>query len=1169
MPRKVYALFVGIDEYASPVRPLHGCVNDIQRMKTLLEKRIRSEQDEFIPRTLTNSQATRANIIAAFETHLAQAGSEDVVLFYYSGHGSQEMAPPEFWHLEPDHQNETLVCYDSRQPGSWDLADKELSQLIAKVAKNGAHVCAILDSCHSGSGTRDALDDLEAGVAVRLQAADRRIRPLDSYILSPEQAATLYKGQNGQKRANWIALPQGRHILIAACSDDETAKEMYLDGERRGVFSYYLQDTLQSTTGSLSYRNLFKRIQALVSTRVRGQTPVLEATDAQDVEQPFLGGAIPERSHIFSLRHQDHRWLIDGGAVHGISAPRGEETTVLSIFPLDANLDKLGSLKDAVGEARVEAVEAIQSEVTITTRDGISLDRNEVYQAIVVGEPLPPLVVALEGDEAALNLVRDALAQASPNLQSSQLVREGSSIEAEYRLRAVRHQVGASEKAIYRISRKADAYPLAVDTEGFSKASAELVARRLEHIARWQKIAELSNKTSGIPTDAIRVEFFRVGQNDELEAIDSLAEMHFEYRPPFEEMDYPRFRVKLTNTGEQTYYCMLLNLTQDYSVFTGLLPDGIVRLKPGKDTWGSIRGRRDRLYEDIPVTIPDPLYKLGITQLRDIVKLIVCTDLADATLLAMDSLPVSLDKTVDETEKRSIPIPASTLERLMERVNTRVMNNIPGEDEAYSDWCTLEFSSVVVRPMQSQPIAQPGREVQLAEGVALQGHARLDARVRLDSLQSTAREVGSLISPAVFRSHADTFQPFEFTASRGGEPGLTVLKLEDVADHSVVTPQNPLVLTLAGAVAENESILPYAYDGEFFLPLGRARVVNGQTEIRLERLPVPTSAGERDLKGSIKIMFQKIVAEKTGLDYAYPRLAVATFADEEVRYLVAPTEVRQNVEEAENILLYLHGFTSDTQGMVRSAVEAGLDKSHLILAFDYESINTPIEDTARLLGEQLEQVGLGPGHGKTVYLVAHSLGGLVARWFVERAGGNKIVQHLVTLGTPHQGTPWPKIYDWATNLLILGLNSLSSVAWPVKLIVSLIKVIETVDNTVDQLGPDTAFIKSLASNPDPGIPITALAGNTSIIPAAFDVQPGEAKSRLEQLVSTLGEMRLLEKAAGLAFFGQPNDIAVSVNSATGLPAGHKLATTAEIACDHMSFFDTPDSLVKLSEVLRS
>ena len=48
-----------------------------------------------------------------------------------------------------------------------------------------------------------------------------------------------------------------------------------------------------------------------------------------------------------------------------------------------------------------------------------------------------------------------------------------------------------------------------------------------------------------------------------------------------------------------------------------------------------------------------------------------------------------------------------------------------------------------------------------------------------------------------------------------------------------------------------------------------------------------------------------------------------------------------------------------------------------VLAFDYESLNEPIEQTARKLKERLAAVGLGPGHGKQLHLVAHGIGGLV------------------------------------------------------------------------------------------------------------------------------------------------------------------------------------------------
>ena len=42
--------------------------------------------------------------------------------------------------------------------------------------------------------------------------------------------------------------------------------------------------------------------------------------------------------------------------------------------------------------------------------------------------------------------------------------------------------------------------------------------------------------------------------------------------------------------------------------------------------------------------------------------------------------------------------------------------------------------------------------------------------------------------------------------------------------------------------------------------------------------------------------------------------------------------------------------------------------------------------------------------GGRIDLVCHSMGGLIARYFVQVLGGARRVDHLVTIGTPHQGT---------------------------------------------------------------------------------------------------------------------------------------------------------------------
>ena len=49
------------------------------------------------------------------------------------------------------------------------------------------------------------------------------------------------------------------------------------------------------------------------------------------------------------------------------------------------------------------------------------------------------------------------------------------------------------------------------------------------------------------------------------------------------------------------------------------------------------------------------------------------------------------------------------------------------------------------------------------------------------------------------------------------------------------------------------------------------------------------------------------------------------------------------------------------------------------------------------------------------------MGGLVARWFIEQEGGNRVVDHLVMCGTPNVGSPFGKI-DSARNLTDIHID---------------------------------------------------------------------------------------------------------------------------------------------------
>ena len=344
--RTLYALLVGIDRYPEPIPQLYGCVNDIKRMQEYLQGR--HDDSAFrldLAAPLLDQQATRQAVIDEFQNHLGKAMKGDVALFYYSGHGSQERAPKEFWHLEPDKLDETIVCWDSRQPGHHDLADKELAYLIGKVARNGAHVVVILDSCHSGSGTRNIRNQQ---TAVRRVETDLRDRPIDSFIMTVDEANRQARDVNGGGTSGWGAA--GRHVLLAACRDDEEAVEYHAIGpdgqlEQRGGFSYFLGEALHSANGPTTYRDLFARTSALVRAQVQDQSPQLESTVAEDLDAQLFDGAIRPSAPYFTLSNRDDAWWIDGGAVHGLPAVAPDEDALLDAFPFGASDDDLRESK--------------------------------------------------------------------------------------------------------------------------------------------------------------------------------------------------------------------------------------------------------------------------------------------------------------------------------------------------------------------------------------------------------------------------------------------------------------------------------------------------------------------------------------------------------------------------------------------------------------------------------------------------------------------------------------------------------------------------------------------------------------------------------------------------------------------------------------------------------
>lgn len=102
-------------------------------------------------------------------------------------------------------------------------------------------------------------------------------------------------------------------------------------------------------------------------------------------------------------------------------------------------------------------------------------------------------------------------------------------------------------------------------------------------------------------------------------------------------------------------------------------------------------------------------------------------------------------------------------------------------------------------------------------------------------------------------------------------------------------------------------------------------------------------------------------------------------------------------------VLLIHGFVSNRSVFAvlrRSLARHGWRHVH---ALNYSPLTCDVRKAAMLLGRHVEQLRERTGHPR-IDIVGHSLGGLIARYYVQRLGGDTRVRTVVTLGTPHSGT---------------------------------------------------------------------------------------------------------------------------------------------------------------------
>ncbi|CAM6018907.1 unnamed protein product [Sphagnum balticum] len=138
------ALLVGCN-YPGTKCELHGCANDVRRMRTTLVERFGFDESDILVMLDTDPstpQPTGANIRSSLNKLINSVQPGDALVFHYSGHGTQ--VPPENGAPGETDTEEAIVPTDMNL-----LTDDDFRGLVNQIP-DGVTFTFLSDSCHSG-----------------------------------------------------------------------------------------------------------------------------------------------------------------------------------------------------------------------------------------------------------------------------------------------------------------------------------------------------------------------------------------------------------------------------------------------------------------------------------------------------------------------------------------------------------------------------------------------------------------------------------------------------------------------------------------------------------------------------------------------------------------------------------------------------------------------------------------------------------------------------------------------------------------------------------------------------------------------------------------------------------------------------------------------------------
>ena len=192
-----------------------------------------------------NDQATAVGVHAALADLATMTTADDLVVIYFSGHGSAQLDRPPY--DESDGWDETLSLQDGTQ-----LTDDAFAAAIAEIP--AGRILVVLDTCYSGgqitSGTQDATSAFPSGAGVAAGIAEDLVASGDASLKDLDRLSSYI-------------------VALTASSDWQSSWEF--SGLEHGVFTYYMllamegdADLAGDADGLTSAEECFEYLEPLV-----------------------------------------------------------------------------------------------------------------------------------------------------------------------------------------------------------------------------------------------------------------------------------------------------------------------------------------------------------------------------------------------------------------------------------------------------------------------------------------------------------------------------------------------------------------------------------------------------------------------------------------------------------------------------------------------------------------------------------------------------------------------------------------------------------------------------------------------------------------------------------------------------------------------------------------